>query len=464
MHVDFVFSDFEAHLVGGTVGEAAFDAASGHEQAEAVGIVVAAEHLAVGGATFAEGGAAKLTAPDDQGVFQQAALFEVLDEGGHGFVGGGHFGGETIRDTGASAGAVEVPAPVEKVDEAGALLDEAAGEQAVVGEGGLAGFGAVGFEGFGIFLGDVHHAGDAGLHPVGQLVLGDAGEGLRVAEFGDLEFVELAQGIEGAAAVGAAHSWRVGDEEHGVAFGPALHALIDGGDEAAAPAALAAAGLGAGGDEGDEAGQVLVFGAEPVGGPGAHGGSALPDVAGVEQQLGGGVVELIGLHRVDEAHLIGDLVEVGAGVGHPESTLAVLFESAGAAHELGHAGGEGKGATSQKGIGAGLIGVFLESGFVVEDVQVGRTAGHAEIDDALGFGGMLRKARGLRIGGGRSLSVEGLQGDGSQAEVTGAVEELTAGGQLEALVMDGVQLHGEKEVKRNTSGRGDSLREGGGEW
>jgi len=46
--------------------------------------------------------------------------------------------------------------------------------------------------------------------------------------------------------------------------------------------------------------------------------------------------------------------------------------------------------------------------------------------------------------------------------VTGAVEELAASGQLEALVMDGVQLHGKKEVKRNTSGRGDSLREGAG--
>jgi hypothetical protein len=431
--VDLVFGDLEAHFVGGAVAEAAFDAAAGHEEGEAVGEVVAAEDFGGGGATFAEGSAAEFATPDDEGVFQETALFEVFDEGGNGFVGLRHFVGEAFGEAGAFAGAVEVPAPVEEVDEAGAAFDEAAGEEAVVREGGFAGFGAVGFEGFGVFLADVHDAGDAGLHAEGEFVLGDAGDGLGVAEFGGLEFVEVAKGVEGAAAEGAVHAGGVGDEEDGVAFGSALHALVNGGNEAGAPAGLAAGGLGAGGDEGDEAGEVLVVGAEAVGGPGAHGGAALAVVAGVEEELGGGVVELVGLHRVDETHFIGDGVEVRAGVGHPEAAVAVLLEGARGAHELGDAGGEGERATGEEGVGAGLVGVFLEGGFVVEEVEVRRAAGHGEVDDAFGFGGVVGELGCLGIG----FGVEGVEGDGAEGEVAGAVEELTAGGQLEVFLVWG---------------------------
>lgn len=314
MNVDFVFGDFEAHVIGGSIGKTAFDTATGHEEGEAVWEMVAAEYLAVGGAALTEGSAAEFAAPDDQGVFEQAALFEVFDEGSDGFVGGGHFFGETVGDAIVGSGAVEVPSPIEQVNKACALFDQAAGEKAVVGKGRFAGFGAVSFERFRIFLRDVHDAGDAGLHPVGEFVLSDAGEGLGMGELCGLKFIEFAEGIEGAAAEGTAHSWRVGDEEDGIAFGAALHALKNGGDEAAAPAALAAAGLGAGGDEGDETWEVLIVGAETVSGPSSHGWAALADVTGVEQQLSGRVIELIGLHRVDEAHLIGDLVEVWAGV------------------------------------------------------------------------------------------------------------------------------------------------------
>ena len=157
-------------------------------------------------------------------------------------------------------------------------------------------------------------------------------------------------------------------------------------------------------------------------------------MAGVEEELGGGVIELVGLHRVDEAHLIGDGVEVRAGVGHPEAAFAVLLEGAGGAHQFGHAGGEGEGASGEEGVGAGLVVVFLKGGFVVEDVEVRRAAGHGEVDDALGFGGVVGEPGGLGIG----LGVEGVQGNGAEGEMTGAVEELTAGGQLEAFLVDGV--------------------------
>ena len=41
---------------------------------EAVGVVIAAQHVAARGAAFAERRAAELAAPDDQRVVEQAAL------------------------------------------------------------------------------------------------------------------------------------------------------------------------------------------------------------------------------------------------------------------------------------------------------------------------------------------------------------------------------------------------------
>ena len=68
--VDLILHAGEAHLVGFAELEAAFDAASGHHDRKAVGVVVAAEDFALGRSAFAEGGAAEFAAPDDEGVFE----------------------------------------------------------------------------------------------------------------------------------------------------------------------------------------------------------------------------------------------------------------------------------------------------------------------------------------------------------------------------------------------------------
>ena len=141
--VDLVLDPGEAHLVGLAEREPTLHPATGQHDAEAVGIVVAPEDGAARGAAFAEGRAAKLAAPDDEGVVEQAALLEVLDQGRRGLVRLRHLLGEAIADVFGGIRAVEVPAPVEEVDEADALLNEATCEQAVVGEAGFAGLGAI---------------------------------------------------------------------------------------------------------------------------------------------------------------------------------------------------------------------------------------------------------------------------------------------------------------------------------
>ncbi len=160
-----------------------------------------------------------------------------------------------------------VPAPVEELDVADAALGEAACEEAVVGEGFLAGLGAVhGMGGF-VFLFEIEGIGGAHLHAEGHFVLGYAGDGFGVAGFlGDF-LVDAVEGVEGAAAHVAGDAVRVLEVEDGFAFGAALDALIDGGEVSGAPDGFSGVGVFAAGGEDDEAGEVLVFGAEAVGCP-----------------------------------------------------------------------------------------------------------------------------------------------------------------------------------------------------
>ncbi len=83
VHVDFVLDGFVAEFIGGAVGEAGFDAAAGEPGGEAEGVVVAA-----GAIFFGVGGAAKLAAPPDEGVFEEAALLEIGEEAGDGLIDG----------------------------------------------------------------------------------------------------------------------------------------------------------------------------------------------------------------------------------------------------------------------------------------------------------------------------------------------------------------------------------------
>ena len=261
MDVNFVGGDFEAEVVAGAVGVAGFETAAGHHDGEDVGVVVATEVFAFGGAAFAEGCAAEFPTPDNESVFEESALFEVSDEGGDRFVHGRTFVLQSITEGGSGTGSVEIPAPVEEVDKANAFLDEASCQQAVVGEAGAAGLGSVGFQCLLGFFGNVHDFRDGGLHPVGHLVLSNTGEGFGAAEFFGLDPIQGVQGIETLAAKLAGESLGVGNVKYGVAFGATLDSLENTGKKAAAKGVFAAIGLHSTGDQGYEGGEVLVFGA-----------------------------------------------------------------------------------------------------------------------------------------------------------------------------------------------------------
>src|SRR5262245_48572232 len=83
--VDGIADDVVAVVVGFAVAHAGPDAAAGEEEREAAAMVVAAM-VGRGQRALAVDGAAELAAPDDQRVFQEATLLEVLDERGGGLI------------------------------------------------------------------------------------------------------------------------------------------------------------------------------------------------------------------------------------------------------------------------------------------------------------------------------------------------------------------------------------------
>src|SRR5205823_711104 len=122
---DALVDGTEAELVRGAVAGPALEAAAGHEHGEAVGVVVAAV------TAFGNGGAAEFASPDDSGLAQEAAAFEVADERGGGAVHVGAAAAQVLVDA-----AVVVPGlagAIVDVNGADAALDETARQDAAIG-------------------------------------------------------------------------------------------------------------------------------------------------------------------------------------------------------------------------------------------------------------------------------------------------------------------------------------------
>ncbi len=86
MDADAAFDGTEPEFVGGTVSHAAADTGAGQPDAEAVVIVIATELGFAAIAQFDGWGSTELTAPEDEGVLEETALFEIGHEGGDGAI------------------------------------------------------------------------------------------------------------------------------------------------------------------------------------------------------------------------------------------------------------------------------------------------------------------------------------------------------------------------------------------
>ena len=168
------------------------------------------------------------------------------------------------------------------------------------------------------------------------------------------------------------------------------------GQEAVAPVGivenLAAGGVLGYGGEHAKCREVVIHRSESVGQPRTDGGAAGELESGEEKVDGGCMVDLLGVHALDEAEFVGDF----GGVGHEGTDggtgFAVLLVWLDVREDLAfvRSGGHGgKAFALHVGLRDGLAVELGELGFVVEKLEMARCSVLKKIDDALGLGGDL---------------------------------------------------------------------------
>jgi hypothetical protein len=123
----------------------------------------------------------------------------------------------------------------------------------------------------------------------------------------------------------------------------------------------------------------------------------------VHEELGRRVVELVGVHGLEQAHLVDHLRKEGQVFGHVGPRLAVLLELRLRTEHFGHALDEGKAFARQEGVGAVLPVEFVQHGLVVEHFQLRGGPGHVQEDHPFGPGREVRQAQARGGTGGRQV-------------------------------------------------------------
>ena len=399
VNVDRVLDDVVAVLVGLADRRAGFDAAAGEPHAEAAGMMIATEVVA---AEFALGvvGATKFAAPDDKGVLQHAALFQILNETGRGLVGFLALFGNAAFET-----AVLVPTLVIELDEFHPALGHASGHEAIVSK--AAGFFDIGavelFHGLGLAA-EVGGFGDGGLHPVGHFILGDAGIDLGIAGGIALKLVQFAESIQHEATTAAIHAVGILQVEYGVFVGPESNALVATGQKSAAPETgvegLATFVLG---DENDEGREVFVVTAEPVVQPRADAGTPGNLGTGLEKGDGGVVIDRLGVERFHDAEVIDHLGGVRQDAADPGAAFAVLLELERRTRQrqaglISRHAGQALALANR--IGQLLAVLLIEQRLVVKGIEMRGAAGLKQVDDTFHLGRQMRLGEHAAGGGG----------------------------------------------------------------
>ncbi len=442
----------EADGVGGAEEGAPLDAAAGEPGGEAVGVVVAA------GAALGHGHAAELAAPDDEGAVEQAAAFQVGEQGGDGLVGLGAHGGVVGFDVVVRVPAGEV-AGVE-LNEADPALDEAAGEEASGAEvGGDGVVEAVEAAGGGGLAGEVDGLGGGGLHPVGEFVRLDAGGEVGVVGAGfEVAGVEGADEVEHPALFGASQGALGGPEvEQGIIAGSDDGPLVARREEAVAVGGGAPFEAAGGVGHDDEGGEIAILGSQSVADPRAEAGPTHEDRAGVHLVDGLGVVDAVGPAGADDGEVVDASGRVGQEVGDGNAAVAVRAEGAFRA-EQGVLADLAAGGDGAEALGEGITVQALEVGLGVEGFEVAGPAVHEEVDDRVGLRGEVGGLRGEGVSGrvGIRLREVLLQhpGQGEEAEsAAGVAEEGATGRRGGDWVRAGGPEHGGPRRERTIEGK-----------
>src|ERR1700681_881021 len=165
----------------------------------------------------------------------------------------------------------------------------------------------------------------------------------------------------------------------------ALHSLVNAREEAGTPQLFAAVRRFTSRKQYDESRQILILCAKPVEYPGTDGRVSKSRVAGVYQQLRGRVIELVGMHRLDEAQIVNVLFQVRQAVGNPVAALSDLVERGLRPQKLGNAADECETLARQKRRGTILAIEPFQVRLVLEKFQLAGRSGHVQINNSPHF-------------------------------------------------------------------------------
>src|SRR5680860_1543024 len=166
MDVYRVFGYVITEIIGLAMYVSRLDACTGHPHRKGLGVMVATI-VRFGQLPLGVNGTAEFTAPDDQGILEHAALFQIFDQGGVGLI--GQF--VLVSDpTGTSD--MLIPALMVQLDKFHVLFQKFSRHQAVGGIGaGISTVFAVHVENIVGLVGHVGNLGNGGLHSERHFVL-----------------------------------------------------------------------------------------------------------------------------------------------------------------------------------------------------------------------------------------------------------------------------------------------------
>ena len=393
--------------------------------------------LGIAGITLAERRAAEFAPPEHERVVEQAAVLEIMDQGGRRGVGVGALDLQLREQV-----AVLIPAGVHQLHEPRAPLEQPPRDQAVVGEASLrVDVGPVAVDHVLRLVGKIDQVGYARLHPVGHFVLCDPRLDLGVAEVGEVPGVHGGDVVEQRPSGLTAHAGGIGEVGHRVAGVAELHPLEAARQEAAAPVVveeeLSAALLLVARRHDDERWQVVGLAAEPVAHPGPHARPARHLRARQEKRHAGGVVHRLRVHASDDAEVVGQAAEIRQHLAHFDAALAVLSERLDRRHggPLGiTARHRRKPRRSADAVGDVLTSPLLEHRLGIEEVDVRRPAPLPEHHHSLRLRLVVRQPRqarlaprcGRRRGRSKRVALE-QRGEGHRADPeAGRAEQVAA--------------------------------------
>src|SRR3972149_6135636 len=208
-----------------------------------------------------------------------------------------------------------------------------------------------------------------------------------------MPLVELAHEVERLSPSLRRDPIGIPEEQDGVALRAKLDSLVDGREESASPAGLASIGVVLARQQHHEPGEIARFASEAIGQPGAHAGAADDLLPGVHEDLRRSVVELRRVERPHDGDLLHDASEVGQELRKLGAGISVSLEGVRGAQHFGNALDEGESLAFQQRVGTVLSVELLELWLGIEKIEMRRSAGHEEVNDALRLRGKMSPVR-----------------------------------------------------------------------